>query len=448
MSDIHHTQELTYPDALIRLTSTVLKFRVPTMSEKSKTIDFLRSFHTVGTHPTTQSVLKSANNSRDYLIKALSSSKTPHKTVLNAVQRYIPPLHQILVACRVQPESARLDERLIFEWSTGIEEKHRYFKSEAIMYELVMTIATEGLAHAGIGADECLDGDFAAANRSFKKASGVFDFLYKEQLPQWHAKGGKTQDDALPAEAKIGVCEAYRVLFMGIAQQMAVATVLMKDGTPSWSLCAKLSLGIAEQFEEHVSIMRSKAASTKSRIDPNQFLLMTFQIEVQRALSFYFHARHYWESALEYGLAIGMLSKAIQMLQTRVTPSGRGLPEISSKSPLKVIESDLNEVKAHMNNLLQSWERDNSRVYFEKVVTKIPSDKQLTEGVRLGSPDPYILENVDPVALILPDDNNYKDSSGSNGGGDDDHHHHQQQQHSEETDYELAKRLQEQLNAE
>jgi hypothetical protein len=444
MSDTNNVQDLAYPDALIRLTSTVLKFRVPSMSEKSKHVDFLRSFHTVGTHPTTQTVLKSANSSRDYLFKALSSSKTPHKTVLNAAQRYILPLHQILVACRVQPESARLDERLIFEWSTGIEEKHRYFKSEAIMYELVMTIATEGLAHAGIGADECLDGDFAASNRSFKKAAGVFDFLFKEQLPQWHAKGGNTQDDALPAEAKIGVCEAYRILFMGISQQMAMAKVLMKDGTPTWSLCAKLSLGIAEQFEEHVSLMRSKAASTKSRIDSNQFLLMAFQIEVQRALSFYFHARHYWESALEYGLAIGMLSKAIRMLQTRVTPSGRGLPEISSKSPLKVIESDLNEVKAHMNNLLESWEKDNSRVYFEKVITNIPSDKELAQGVKLGSPEPYILETADPVALILPDDDDHIDSNDSNrssGGGG-------QEQHCEESDYELAKRLQEQLNAE
>lgn len=438
MTDSQVQNDLSHPDSIIRLTSTVLKFRVPTMSEKSSSINFLRSFHTVGTHPTTQSVLKSANNSREYLFKGLSSSKTPFKTILNAAQRYLPPLHQILVACRVQPESARLDERLIFEWSTGIEEKKRYFKSEAIMYELVMTIATEALAHAGIGADECLNGDFAAANRSFKKAAGIFDFLYKDQLPQWHSKGGNTQDDALPAEAKIGVCDAYRVLFMGISQQMALATLLMKDGTPSWSLCAKLSLGIAEQFEDFVSIMRSKAASTKSRIDPNQFLLMTFQIEVQKALSSYFHARYYWESALEYGLAIAMINKAIQMLQTRMTPSGRGLPEISSKSPLKAIEVDLNDVKAHMSKVLSSWEKDNSRVYFDKVVTKVPSEKELTQGVKLGSPDPYVLENVDPVALILPMDDDQESSTVTGGGNN----------QTEESDYELAKRLQEQLNSE
>jgi len=425
--------DLSHPDSLIRITSTVLKFRCPKITAKAKKIDFARSFRTVGTHPTTQSVLKTANSSRDYLYKSLNTGKknVPHKTIAVAAEKYITPIHQLLIACRVQPESARLDERLIFEWSTGIEEKERSFKSEAIMYELVMTIATEAMAAAGTGTDECAAGEFKGACRNFKKAAGIFDYLAKTQLPQWLSKGGKIDDDALPAEAKIPVCEAMKVLMLGISQQMAVATVLMKEGTPNWSLLAKLSLGISEQFKEFVTIMRSKASSTKDRIDLEFFTLMTFQIEMQRSLSLYFHSRHYFEKELKYGLAIAMLHKAVSMTKTRETPTGRGLPEIRSKSPLKSLEKDLNDVKKHMNTLLASWEKDNSGVYFEKVPLKLPAEMTLSEGTQMMKPEPYELKVVDPVALILPD-------AGSGGEPID----------MVDSDAELARQLQEQLNAE
>lgn len=102
--------DLSHPDAIIRLTSTVLRFRCPKMSEKSKKIDYLRSFRSVGTHTTTQAVLKTANASRDYLCKSLAKKgSVPHKTIAGAAEKYITPVHQLLLACRVQPESARLD---------------------------------------------------------------------------------------------------------------------------------------------------------------------------------------------------------------------------------------------------------------------------------------------------------------------------------------------------
>lgn len=427
--------DLSHPDSLIRLTSTVLRFRCPSISEKAvKSINFRKAFHTVGTHPTTQKVLKSADSSRAYLVKALSTKKknVPHKTIASAAEAYIPHVNQLLLACRVQPESARLDKRLVFEWSTGIEDKDRLFTSEAIMYELCMAIATQGMAIAGVGTDECTGGDFAAASRNFKKASGIFQFLSDTQLPLWQVKGGKMFDDALPAEAKIGVCQAFNVLFLGIAQQMAVATVLMKEGTPNWSLLAKLSLGISDFFEEYVMVMRNKAATTKSRMDPDFFTLMTFQIEVQKSLSLYFHARHHWEKELDYGLAIAMLNKALSMMRIRDTPTGKGLPEIKALSPLKAVEKDLNDVKKHIQILLGAWEKDNSGIYFDKVPLTLPAEKKLAQGVRMMKPEPYDLAVVEPVALILPGG----DDGGAPGAS------------TVDSDYELAKQLQDQLNTE
>lgn len=425
--------EATHPAALTRLTSTVLRFRCPTISSTSAKLSYVKSFKTVGTHETTKKALKNADTNRNYLVKSLSSSKSnvPHKTIVSAAQRYIPDIHQILLTCRVQPENAQLDARLIFEWSSGIEAKNRLFKSEALMYELVMAISTEAIATAGAGSDECTSGDFTAACKEFKKAAGIVDFLANVQLPQWLSKSG-VADDALPAEAKVGTCEAFKALYLGIAQQMAVATVLnKKDKKPNWSMLSKLGLGISEQFEEFVSIIRSKEPLVKTRIDPNFFTLMTFQIILQKSLSLYYHARHYWEEERDFGIAIAMLSKALDMLKTRETPTSKGLPEIRKGSPLLAVEKDLNAVKRHMNITLALWEKDNSKIYFEKVPLKLPVDKALSQGTLLMKVTEYKLEDVDPLALILPEDSRSRVQASEI-----------------ESDAELARKLQEQLNTE
>lgn len=299
------------------------------------------------------------------------------------------------------------------------------------MYELVMTISAEGLATAGLGSDECTSGDFSAASKEFRKAAGIMDFLASVQLPQWLSKQG-VADDALPAEAKIGTCEALKALYLGVAQQMAVATVLnKKDKAPSWSMLAKLGLGIAEQFEEFVSKIRSKEPMVKSRIDVNFFTLITFQIQLQKSLSLYYHARHYWEEERDFGIAIAMMSKAIMMLRTRETPTGKGLPEIRKGSPLVALEKDLNVVKGHMNLILTEWEKDNTKIYFEKVPKTLPIEKTLSQGTLLMKVQEYELEEVEPIPLILPESS------------------HTELKASEiESDAELARRLQEQLNSE
>lgn len=387
----------------------------------------------MGTHDTTQKALKSADTNRNYLVKSLSSKSknVPHKTIQTAATRYIPSVYQILLSCRVQPENAQLDARLVFEWSSGIETKVRFFKSEALMYEFVMVLCTQALATAGNGSDECLVGKFTDACREFKKAAGIMDHLCNVQLPQWVAKSGDA-DDSLPGEARAGTCEAFRSLYLGMAQQMAVATVLnKKDKIPNWSMLSKLGLGIAELFEEFVSVLRSKDALVKSRMDTeNFFVLVSFQIQLQKSLSFYYHARHYWEDERDFGTAIAMMSKAIGMLRTRESPTSGGLPPIAKKSPLKAIENELEVVKKHMNVLLQDWEKDNSKIYFEKVPKKIPVEKVLSQGTILMKIEEYTLDPVDPLPLVLPKDAKRMNARASEIASDE----------------ELARKLQEELN--
>eukprot|EP00555_Chaetoceros_dichaeta_P003086 CAMPEP_0198249312 /NCGR_PEP_ID=MMETSP1447-20131203/878_1 /TAXON_ID=420782 /ORGANISM="Chaetoceros dichaeta, Strain CCMP1751" /LENGTH=428 /DNA_ID=CAMNT_0043933919 /DNA_START=37 /DNA_END=1323 /DNA_ORIENTATION=+ len=426
MSDI----DLSHPNAMIRLSSTALRFRCPSIeSTKGFTISFVKSFKTVGTHPTTKSVLEQADSSRSYLKTSLATkgSNIPHKKIVGAAQKYVPFINQILFACKMQPENARLDVRLLFEWESGIEKAPRSFKSEAIMYELIMAIATDGLGTAGIACDESINGDFASASRNFKKAAGIMDFLATDQLPQWISKAD-LDENTLPSEITLGTTEALKILFLANAQQMAVATTLVKPGVPKYSLLAKLSLGIKEQLEMFVQTMRSRAATQKSRMDPDFFTLMTFQIELNNSLCDYFLARNHWDSG-QYGLAISFLCSSKAMLRTRDSPLGKGLPEISSKSPLKAIEADLNELKSHMNILLTSWEKDNSKIYFDKVPLSVPADKKLSAGLQMMKPEEYKLDDVEPIPLIVAADEGGPVIPST-----------------EESDHEMALRLQEQLN--
>ena len=322
-------------------------------------------------------------------------------------------------------------ERLYFEWSSGIENGRSFFKSEAMMYEIVMVVAVEAMSTAGLGCDLCTEGDFAGASREFKKAAGIFEYMNTSLLPNWIARGTDVVQQSMPAEASLGVTLAFKTLFSAIGQQMAIATVLMKPGTPNYSLVAKLCLGIADYFEVFVDTLRSKAPLVQERMDEHFFTLVTFQIQLQKALTSYFMARHIWDSNGDYGLAITMMNEAREMLRTRDSSTSPGLPKISSKSPLKALETDLSAVKTHITEVLRSWEKDNSTIYFSKVLSKVPEESRLTMGVQIIKPEPYALAEPDPLPLVLPSDHEVKPGN---------------EKSQVQTDEEMARALQASLN--
>lgn len=93
----------------------------------------------------------------------------------------------------------------------------------------------------------------------------------------------------------------------------------------------------------------------------------------------------------------------------------------------------MNYTKVHFQTVLKAWEKDNSGIYFDKVPLSLPAEKKLAQqGVQMMKAEPFELEEVEPVALILPD-GDAGDSSTAPADTD--------------SDYELAKQLQEQLNA-
>lgn len=293
-------------------------------------------------------------------------------------------------------------ERLVFEWMSGIEQDQKVYKSEAIMYDLVMCVICEGLGKAGAATEASVAGEFAVANREYAAAAGIFQFLAEDHLPKWTARGSHSDDTELPIECNAATAEGLRILFQANGQQMAVASVLIKPGTPNYSLVAKLCLGTVEMLEEFVTHMRDNAFRMMARMDKDFFTLVTFQIQLQKALSLYFYGRALWDKT-EYGLSIAFLSEATVALQTRASAASVGVPDVSKIPSLRALITDLTDLRAHMALVLKTWEKDNSHVYFEKVPRSVPEDKKLEKGVRISRVEKFKISTVEPLLLKLPD---------------------------------------------
>jgi BRO1-like domain len=391
---------LDHPDSAIRLVSVVHRFKVPRVTNE---ISFARSFATTGqSSDSTRKLMLNADSSRKQLADATTSVKISSERVVADSVRYQPMIHSILLSCKVQPEQARLDERLIFEWKSGIEEKPEPFRSEAMMYDLVMTCVCEALGYAVGATEKSIAGDFAAASRDYAAAAGLFDFLAEEHLPKWIAKGSNVDESKLPAECHPPMAKALKILFMANGQQMAIAKVLMKDGVPNYGLLAKLCLGASEQLEEFISLLRREAFVQMSRMDPNFLTLVTLQINVQKSLTLYFQGRSLWEQQ-DYGIAIALLSEATVALRQRDHAAAHGIPDVKAIPALAPLANDLKDLRNHMALLLRSWEKDNSSVYFTGVPQQVPAGKKIHEGVQMKSKTAYQLQEAEPYLLILPE---------------------------------------------
>jgi hypothetical protein len=391
---------LDHPDSAIRLASVVHRFKVPSITNA---VAFTKAFATTGrAADSTRKLMINADDARKRLTDATTANKLSAERVISDATRYQPMIHSILLSCKVQPEHARLDERLIFGWKSGIEEKPDSFRSEAMMYDLVMTSVCEGLGYAIGATEKSIAGDFAAANRDYASAAGIFEFLAEEHLPKWIAKGSNVDESKLPAECHPPMAKALKVLFTANGQQMAIASALMKEGVPNYGLVAKLCLGVSEELEEFVTLVRREASNQMSRLDPNFFTLITLQINVHKSLTLYFQSRSLWEQD-DYGIAIALLSEATVALRQREHAAAHGIPDVKAIPALSPLSDDLKDLRNHMALLLRSWEKDNSSVYFSGVPQLVPVEKKLNKGIQMKRITKYTLQEAEPYLLSLPE---------------------------------------------
>uniref|UniRef100_A0A7S0AH76 pH-response regulator protein palC n=1 Tax=Minutocellus polymorphus TaxID=265543 RepID=A0A7S0AH76_9STRA len=385
-------------DAIVGFSTASHPFRLPKINAGSNT-SFIRSFKTVASHPSAQELMLRADHSREALATALVSGSGCK--IVSAASTYVPQIYEVMVTCIAQPDMARLDDRLVFEWTSSLEveakrgKKQVFYKSEAMMYDMVLTIASQAFAEAQLANADAKAEQYVEATKHYKSASGAMSFLANEQLPKWAGQGNDVFDHNLPCETSIEVCEAFAQMFLAMAQQMAVATVLRKPGEPNLGLLAKLSLGVAEKFEECLAIFRGKATKQLPRIDPSIIAYVEAQGKFHRSLSECYQARCMWDKILLGELLTGY-GTAIVMLRESIAVLGK-LPKGS------LSKSDLNALLKHLKTVLASWEKDNNTIYFEQPPKSVSEDQKLSQGTFMVKAEEYIfVENAAPVPLMLP----------------------------------------------
>jgi hypothetical protein len=276
----------------------------------------------------------------------------------------------------VQSESAVLDKRLAFKWQGGLEGDGtggligKVRESQALMYEVSMTIGTVAVASAGDACADSQKGQFPSACSKFKTAAAVMKHLAEKHLPQWVALGSSTSEADLPAECVRAVAEGFVSMFLAHAQQMAIAKALQEPAAKvNMSVLAKLTKGVQETVDGFVSQLRANAGMHFCRLPGPYLSYITFQSALQDALSLYFQARLTWAAGKERGLALSMMNAARAGLSVRASVTSKGIPEAinSSNSPLYVLRGELEEFGAHVDQIRAAWLKDINTVYFEKV---------------------------------------------------------------------------------
>jgi len=204
----------------------------------------------------------------------------------------------------------------------------------------------------------------------------------------------------LPCETVAPCCEGFRELFLAHAQQMAIAKHMTGDKI-NFSILAKLTLGTSEMFQYFVTHTRTNASTHYCRFEQPFLEYLTFHVNLQKGLSNYFLARNVWDKAEDYGDAIAMMKEAQKSLATRSSITSPGLPEIDSRSSsLRNIVPEINAMRNHVSQLLASWTKDNSTIYFCKVPDRIPEALRLEQGVKMMKPTQYSFsEDCEPVKL-------------------------------------------------
>lgn len=390
----------TTPPSIVRLVSVIYRFNVPRIT---RMVSFVKSFKTVGSASQTRALMSNADDARNNLYRSCETTATSSERVIEDAGKYHPLIKAVLVSCSVQPEQARLDEKLIFEWQSGIESKPIPYKSEVMMFDFVMTLAALGMAHAVSATENSIAGQFAASSRDYSAAAGVFHLLADEQLPKWNTKGKHINEEFIPLECHSIMVKGLSSLFMANGQQMAIATLLTKEGKRNYSLLSKLCFGVAEQLEQFLSLMKGKAPNQLRRMDTDFVALTNLQVFIQKTLSLYYHARALWSND-EHGVAIAMLSEAYSSLHPKQKNGKQvdGIPELLKLPALKHLEGDIKDLKEHIALLQRIWEKDNSCVYFSSIPKTIPDGKYLKEGLQMKKKTDYVLKDSVPVLLSVP----------------------------------------------
>mmetsp|Transcript_2757 Transcript_2757/g.5049 ORF Transcript_2757/g.5049 Transcript_2757/m.5049 type:complete len:449 (+) Transcript_2757:42-1388(+) len=439
--------DVPIPPSLIRLATSLHQYNAGSIDSANK-LTFSKSFKSSGMHhPATSSLLRTLDSNRVDLATSLTSKDAAG--VEGNATRYLPSIRRLLLSCEVQPDTAVLDTKLNFQWRGALEGDGpggtcgKVRSSQALMFEVSMTISSIAIAHASLGCSSSQTGDFASSVTNFKKAASIMDYMHTKHLPQWVSLGSSTSEGDLPIECTSGGCAGFSRVFLAHAQQMAIAKALQGD-TINFGLVAKLCKGVQGEIDEFVKMLRKDAAVHYCRLPPPYLKYIAFQIALQEALTMYFNARATWNKGSEFGLALAMMYDARSMLEVRASVTSRGIPEDieNSNSALYVLRGELVNFRSHVDKIVEGWKRDVDTVYFDKIPNTVPVASVLKKGMVMMKVEPWShssLGDPEPVPLSV--------QAPAPPGGEDYSAPPPTAPGIERTDSDLARELQAKLNA-
>jgi hypothetical protein len=185
----HKGPNLDHPDSAIRLACVVHRFRVPHIARK---VSFAKSFKTVGQHAKMRKLVLNADDARGRLEDALDAKKVSSERVTADAARYLPMIGQILLSCKVQPEMARLDEKLVFEWQRGIEFKPETFREGVARLETIVW----SLGRAGSG-PKTLSREFQRSESRLRRCCRHLSESSGRSSPQVAVQGNESERQKL-----------------------------------------------------------------------------------------------------------------------------------------------------------------------------------------------------------------------------------------------------------
>jgi len=352
--------------------------------------------------------------------------------VISSVNQFLPYAFQLMNSVLQASEGVRLEAKLEFKWESGLStarggRRMAENSDPALMFDLGMAVAAKALALGNLATLAAGDlrsgaGGAGPAVAHLREAAGLWAWVAAERLPERYAH----------AECAAAVAEGLGQWCLARAQLAAAAQMALKYDASKDALLAKLCVGAAQMIKRAVDGMRARAGPQYERLPAPFLAQLALSSSLAQGLAYLYVAR---AAAAEQraGLAVAAIRRAQELVGERAGPAAVGLPPLDG--PLQEIQGEVAALRAHIQRTEAAYNKDNSSVYFLPVPDG--RDVELPGAVTMKQATPFAPPELPP--LDLEGRGASASSSGEKAEGEEGKR--------ERTDSDLARELQEKLNA-
>lgn len=366
------------------------------------------------------------------------------EAIIASVDAYIPLLLRLVTSMTLQKESLRLDRDLVFEWQGAIGDKMDFFKSNDVVFELLMVYHSKAMLHHRL-AISLLEADSTSflteAGKHLLTAASVMDHM----ADKINSGGGRRFSSRAPnpPELNVNVCRSMSAMFKGSAQMMSVAKASSIGSNTPGSVLSRLCVGVVNSMKMAIDTMKD-AVHPPQPFQSRLLLHMFVNQQIFTALSYQYHAQTLLDKK-EVGNCIGccLAAKATlaeQSASVQLPWRTSGLPRVGTTPGYTDIPAAVEMILGRIVELETTAERDNKFIYFQHVPTaedppQLPMEASVmnvTAYREIEMESPIVFE-YKPKATFLGSIFGQKQSQGQPNSAEVEPSQHQQQQTSSQT---------------